>query len=217
VCIANVHLTIEAHRSKDFRKIVNNANLVTPDGMPLVATLRILGLKRQTRVYGPTLMKYICEATARAGLSIGFYGSTSDTLKALVQNLKDLFPKIKVGYTYNPPFRPLTLSEDLEIIKKINASKIKILFVGLGCPKQERWMAAHHTRIKAVMIGVGAAFDFYAGTKRQAPEWMMQIGLEWLFRLLQEPKRLWKRYLIGNPLFLYLALKQLLKEKLQRA
>ncbi len=216
VCAANVHMIIEAYDSEDFKKIVNNADLVTPDGMPLVMMLRILGLKNQPRVYGPTLMKHICEASARVGVSIGFYGSTSETLKALVHNLSARIPKLKVGYTYSPPFRPLTPEEDEKIIKEINASKIKILFVGLGCPKQERWMAAHHARVKAVMIGVGAGFDFFAGTKKQAPKWMMQIGLEWLFRLFTEPNRLWRRYLYNNPRFIFLVIRQILRERILR-
>jgi N-acetylglucosaminyldiphosphoundecaprenol N-acetyl-beta-D-mannosaminyltransferase len=211
VCAANVHMIMEAYDSDDFRKIVNNADIVTPDGMPLVLLLRILGLKNQSRVYGPTLMKNICEASARLGVFVGFYGSTPQTLKALVHKLTSRIPNLKVGYTYSPPFRSLALEEDETIVKEINASKIKILFVGLGCPKQEQWMASHHGRVKAVMIGVGAGFDFYAGTVKQAPKWMMRLGLEWLFRLFMEPKRLWRRYLYNNPRFLGLAALQLLK------
>ena len=211
VCVANVYMTMQAYDSEDFRKIVNKANLVTPDGMPLVLMLRILGLKKQSRVYGPTLMKHICEASARVGVSVGFYGSTPETLKTLVHNLTDCIQNLKVGYTYSPPFRSLTPEEDETIVKEINASNIKILFVGLGCPKQERWMAAHRGRVQAVMIGVGAGFDFYAGTVKQAPKWMMRMGLEWLFRLCMEPKRLWKRYLYNNPRFIGLAALQLLK------
>ena len=211
VCAANVHMIMEAYDSKEFRKIVNKADIVTPDGMPLVLLLRILGLKNQPRVYGPTLMKYICEASARVGVSVGFYGSTPETLKDLVQNLTDFIPNLDVGYNYSPPFHPLTPEEDETIVRKINASKVKILFVGLGCPKQERWMAAHRDRVKTVMVGVGAAFDFYAGTVKQAPQWMMLAGLEWLFRLCMEPERLWRRYLYNNPRFLGLAALQLLK------
>jgi N-acetylglucosaminyldiphosphoundecaprenol N-acetyl-beta-D-mannosaminyltransferase len=206
-------MIMEAYDSDDFRGIVNNADLVTPDGMPLVLLLRILGLRKQTRVYGPTLMKYICEASAQIGFSVGFYGSTPETLKALVHNLTASIPKLKIDYSYSPPFRSLTVEEDERIVKEINASKIRILFVGLGCPKQEQWMAAHHDRVKAVMIGVGAGFDFYSGTVKQAPKWVMRMGLEWLFRLCMEPKRLWRRYLYNNPRFLGLAALQLLKVK----
>jgi N-acetylglucosaminyldiphosphoundecaprenol N-acetyl-beta-D-mannosaminyltransferase len=211
VYVANVHMIMEAYDSDDFRKMVNNADLVTPDGMPLVLLLRILGLRKQTRVYGPTLMKHICEASARDEVSVGFYGSTPETIKDLIHNLTAHIPNLKIGYTYSPPFRSLTPEEDKKIVKKINASNIKILFVGLGCPKQERWMFAHRGRVKAIMIGVGAGFDFHAGTVRQAPKWMMRLGLEWLFRLCMEPKRLWRRYLYNNPRFLGLAALQLLK------
>jgi len=211
VCIANVHMAMEAYDSQDFRNIVNRADVITPDGMPLVLLLRILGLKNQPRVYGPTLMKHICEASVRIGASVGFYGSTPETLKALVKNLTNSIPNLDVGYNYSPPFRPLTSEEDETIVREINVSKIKILFVGLGCPKQERWMAAHRDRVKTVMVGVGAGFDFYAGTVKQAPQWMMLAGLEWLFRLCMEPKRLWRRYLYNNPRFLGLAALQLLK------
>jgi len=211
LCVANVHMIMEAYDSEDFRNIVNKADVVTPDGMPLVLLLRILGLKNQPRVYGPTLMKHICEASARIAASVGFYGSTPETLKALVNNFTNSIPNLYVGYNYSPPFRLLTSEEDETIVQEINASKIKILFVGLGCPKQERWMAAHRDRVKTVMVGVGAGFDFYAGTVKQAPKWIMRAGLEWLFRLCMEPKRLWRRYLCNNPRFLGLAALQLLK------
>ena len=210
VCAANVHMVIEAYDSRDFRKIINKSDLVSPDGMPLVLMLRFLGIKSQKRVYGPTLMKHICEASAQGNISIGFYGGTPKTSKALVRNLTNQIPNLKISYAYSPPFRPLTLAEDEALVKQINSSGTQILFVGLGCPKQERWMFAHRNRVKAVMIGVGAGFDFFAGTKKQAPNWMMRIGLEWLFRLFTEPKRLWRRYLYNNPRFLCLAAMQLL-------
>lgn len=210
VCAANVHMVMESYDSEDFKNIVNNADIVTPDGMPIVLMLRILGLNGQKRVYGPTLMKYICEASAQYDIHVGFYGSTTKTLNALIHNLTSRITNLKVGYQYSPPFRPLTPEEDEAIVDDIIASKVKILFVGLGCPKQERWMFEHRKRVKAVMIGVGAGFDFFAGTKKQAPQWMMRIGLEWLFRLFTEPKRLWRRYLYHNPRFLCLAAMQLL-------
>ncbi len=165
-CVANVHMIMEAFDSEDFRKILNKADIVTPDGMPIVLLLRILGLKGQKRVYGPTLMKYLCEASAQSNVSVGFYGSTPETLMALVYNLSGCIPNFKVGYTYSPPFHQLSSEEDETIVREINDSPIKILFVGLGCPKQERWMFSHSDRIKAMMVGVGAAFDFHAGTKK---------------------------------------------------
>ena len=213
VCAANVHTTMEATDAEDFREIINEADVVAPDGMPLVLMLRFLGIKSQQRVYGPTLMKYICEASAQDGISVGFYGGTPETLKALIYNLTDQIPNLKISYACSPPFRPLTFEEDEALVKEINSSGAQILFVGLGCPKQERWMFAHRNRVKAVMIGVGAGFDFFAGVKKQAPTWMMQIGLEWLFRLFTEPKRLWRRYLYNNPRFLFLAVMQLLNLK----
>ena len=210
VCVANVHMVMEAYDSKDFRNIVNKADIVTPDGMPLVFLLGILGLRNQKRVYGPTLLKHICEVSSQVGVSVGFYGSNLKTLKALIQNLTELIPNLKINYVCSPPFHQLTEEEDEKIVREINASQIKILFIGLGCPKQERWMFAHRNKVKAVMVGVGAGFDFFARTKKQAPKWMMRIGLEWLFRLFKEPKRLWRRYLYNNPRFLYLAAMQLL-------
>jgi N-acetylglucosaminyldiphosphoundecaprenol N-acetyl-beta-D-mannosaminyltransferase len=213
VCAANVHMIMEAYDSEDFRNIINKADIVTPDGIPLVLMLRLLGLNGQKRVYGPTFMKYVCESSAQSGISVGFYGGTSETLKALVRNLTNQIPNLKISYAYSPAFRALTFEEDESIVKEINSSGTKILFVGLGCPKQERWMFAHRDSVKAVMIGVGAGFDFFAETKKQAPKCMMRIGLEWLFRLFTEPKRLWRRYLYHNPRFLCLAAMQLLHLK----
>lgn len=209
VCVANVHMTMEAYDAPDFRQIVNAADLVTPDGMPLVWMLRRLGVPDQERVYGPELTLRVCEAAAREGVSVGFYGGTPEALKGLVQNLEARFPSLKVAYAESPPFRPLTHEEDARIVEEINASGARILFVGLGCPKQERWMAEHKGRVQAVMLGVGAAFDFHAGSVPQAPEWMQNTGLEWLFRLLSEPRRLWRRYAKHNPRFAILALMQL--------
>lgn len=209
VCVANVHMTMEAYDAPDFCRIVNAADLVTPDGMPLVWMLRRLGVPDQERVYGPELTLRVCEAAAREGIPVGFYGGRPEALEGLVRNLKARFPGLKVAYAYSPPFRPLTPEEDARIVEEINASGARILFVGLGCPKQERWMAEHKGRVQAVMLGVGAAFDFHAGRVRQAPVWMQRAGLEWLFRLGQEPRRLWRRYLKHNPRFLLLAFLQL--------
>lgn len=210
VCVANVHMTMEAYDSSEFRQIVNTSDLVTPDGMPLVWMLRRLGIPDQERVYGPELVLRVCEAAAREGVRIGFYGGAPEALEGLVESLRARFPGLKVAYAHSPPFRPLTPEEDAQIVEEINASGARILFVGLGCPKQERWMAAHKGRVQAVMIGVGAAFDFHAGRLPQAPAWMQRAGLEWLFRLLTEPRRLWRRYARHNPRFVILALMQLL-------
>ena len=216
VCVANVHMTMEAFDSPEFREIVNSADLVTPDGMPLVWMLRRLGVPTQERVYGPELTLRICEAAAQRAVPVGFYGGSERALAAMVENLKARFPSLQVAYAYSPPFRPLTLEEDDQIVNAINASGARILFVGLGCPKQERWLAAHRGRVQAVMLGVGAAFDFHAGTVRQAPPWMQRAGLEWFFRLLMEPRRLWRRYFKHNPRFMVLATAQLLKTRMFR-
>ncbi|WP_069470589.1 WecB/TagA/CpsF family glycosyltransferase [Candidatus Marithrix sp. Canyon 246] len=211
VCIANVHMTMEAYDKPEFQKIVNSADLVTPDGMPLVWTLRRLGIKIDDRVYGPTLMLHVCEAAEKHGIPIGLYGGSSETLEALKKNLKNKYTKIKIVYSYSPPFRSLTPEEDEQVVTNINALGVKILLVGLGCPKQEIWMNNHKDRLKVVMLGVGAAFDFHAGKIKQAPRWMQNIGIEWLFRLIMEPKRLWKRYLKHNPRFVVLIILQLIK------
>jgi len=210
ICIANVHVLMEAYDSAAYQKVINHADLTTTDGMPLVWMLRMKGVKNQTRVYGPQLMLHVLERAEKEQIPIGFYGSDETTLKKLVSNIRDRFPSLLVKYTFSPPFRKLDNREDTEIIKAINDSKTRILFVGLGCPKQELWMAEHKGKFSAIMLGVGAAFDFHAGNKPQAPTWMQAIGMEWLFRLLHEPRRLAKRYLYNNPRFILLALLELM-------
>ena len=210
VCAANVHMLMEAYDSPMYSQIVNSADLVTPDGMPLVWMMRLKGQRDQQRVYGPTLMLHILEAAARENISVGFYGSSPEVLQALTAKLYDRFPNLKVAYSFSPPFRDMTPDEDASAVNEINQSGARILFVGLGCPKQEEWMAEHRGKVNAVMLGVGAAFDFYAGVKSQAPSWMQKIGLEWFYRLLTEPRRLWWRYLYHNPRFIFLAALDLL-------
>ena len=209
VCAANVHMLMEAYDSPEFQQVVNGADLVTPDGMPLVWMLQCLGYPKQERVYGPDLTLKLIEAAVVQEISVGFYGGTAETLVGLTASFKEKYPNLQIRYSYSPPFRPLTATEDESVILAVNASGAQILFIGLGCPKQERWMAAHKGRIQAVMLGVGAAFDIHAGQKPQAPAWMQQTSLEWLFRLFSEPRRLWRRYLFYNPRFLVLALLQL--------
>jgi N-acetylglucosaminyldiphosphoundecaprenol N-acetyl-beta-D-mannosaminyltransferase len=189
---------------------MNAADLVTPDGMPLVWGLRLLGHRCASRVYGPDLMPLALEMAASNGFRVGLYGGSPDALNRLRRVASNRFPNLEVSYAYSPPFRPLTADEDERIVDEINGSGATILFIGLSTPKQEYWMAEHKGRIPAVMIGVGAAFDFLAGAKRQAPRWMMRIGMEWFFRLLTEPRRLWKRYLKHNPRFVVLFALQLL-------
>lgn len=209
VCAANVHMVMEGYDSPAFRNVVNSADLVVPDGMPLAWGLRLLGVRGQERVYGPDLMLHVCEAAAFHGVPVGFYGGSPETLQDLVKKLRSRYPGLQVAYQYSPPFRPLTAEEDAAVTQQIVASGARILFVGLGCPKQERWMAEHKGKIPAVMLGVGAAFDFHAGRIPQAPRWVQNIGMEWFFRLCMEPRRLWRRYVKHNPRFLVLFALQL--------
>lgn len=210
VCAANVHMVMEAHDFPEFAAMVNQADLVTPDGMPLVWMMRAKGVREQARVYGPTLMLYVLENAARESIAVGFYGGKPAVLERLVKKMQIRFPTLNLVYACSPSFDHIGPDEDTAIVEKINQSGARILFVGLGCPKQEIWMAKHRGRVRAVMIGVGAAFDFHAGFKPQAPAWMQNLGLEWFFRLLTEPRRLWKRYLYHNSRFLFLAIADLL-------
>jgi N-acetylglucosaminyldiphosphoundecaprenol N-acetyl-beta-D-mannosaminyltransferase len=201
---------MEAFDSESLRRMVNEADLVTPDGMPLVWALKRLGVSDASRVYGPELMPHVLERAARENVPIGLYGGTSESLETLAQVLKARFPSVQIACQIAPPFRPLTPEEDEAVTQEIIASGARILFVGIGCPKQEKWMVAHRERIPAVMLGVGAAFDFHTGRVRQAPRWIRGAGLEWAFRLMMEPRRLWKRYAKHNPRFAGLFLLQLL-------
>lgn len=211
ITITNVHVIMEAQRDPALRRILNRAALVTPDGMPLVWLCRLQGHKHVGRVYGPDLLLAACEHGLEQGWRHYFYGGAEGVPDLLAQKLSVRFPGLLVAGAYSPPFRALTPEEDEAVVQRINAAQADILWVGLGAPKQEYWMAAHLGRIEApVMIGVGAAFDFHAGLKRQAPRWMQRSGLEWLFRLLSEPRRLWKRYLVNNPWFVWLVVLQLL-------
>ncbi len=210
VCVGNVHMIMEAKDSPIFKDILNNADLVTPDGMPLVWMMRLKKVKGQERVYGPTLMLHVLESAARENIPIGFYGALPDTLDRLIEIVKSRYVDLNIAFSMSPPYRELSTQEDDEIVMKMNQSGVRILFVGLGCPKQEQWMAAHRGRVNAVMLGVGAAFDFHAGIKSQAPLLLQSLGLEWMFRLATEPRRLWKRYLHHNPRFVVLAIADLL-------
>ena len=212
VCAANVHMLMEAWDSPEFAKVLEDAAIVTPDGMPLVWGLRLLGFPEASRVYGPTLTLHVCEAAAKAQIPIGLYGGTPESLVNFTKFLESKFPTIKISCAISPPFRPLTPEEDSEYTQTITNSGAKILLVGIGCPKQEKWMAAHQGKVQAVMLGVGAAFDFHSGQIKQAPSFMQQTGLEWLFRLMMEPRRLWKRYIYNNPRFVCLFIFQLIKD-----
>jgi N-acetylglucosaminyldiphosphoundecaprenol N-acetyl-beta-D-mannosaminyltransferase len=213
VCEAPVRMVMEAHDHPDYRQMINAADIVTPGGMPVVWTLRRLGLPRQPRVYGPEITLRVCRAAALEGIPVGFYGTTDPTLRLLIEKLRRRFPELEVTFSCAPPFRPLNPDEDAAVVKRINQSGCRVLCVGLGCPKQERWMALHRGRVQAVMLGVGAAFDFISGVKKQAPLPVQRLGLEWAFRLAAEPRRLWHRYLYYNPRFVFLIARQLMHQR----
>ena len=202
VCVATVNNVMEAYDSPAFRTVMNSADLVTADGMPLVWGLRLLGERDATRVYGPDLMPHVLAAAERARVPVGFYGGSPTVLERLLANLRQRYPALRIAYAWSPPFRRLTSEEDARVVREIGDSGARIVFVGISTPKQERWMSQHRGCVRAVMVGVGAAFDFLAGVKPQAPRWMQRSGLEWLFRLASEPRRLWRRYLRHNPRFL---------------
>lgn len=204
VTACNVHSVMEAHKDPSFAQVLNGAAIATPDGMPLVWTLRRRGRKEQKRVYGPDLLLHFAGfAAGRDDLASYFYGGADGVAAELGARLQKRFPGFHVAGAESPPFRELTPGEDAEVVARVNDSGAAVLWVGLGCPKQERWMHAHRESIRPVMVGVGAAFDFLTGRARQAPRWMMRCGLEWLFRLATEPRRLWRRYLLNNPHFLW--------------
>ena len=213
VVICNVHVTVSAARDIGYREVIDCADMALPDGAPVAWMLRRIGFNRQPRISGPDLLPKLAVVCAKKDIPVYFYGSTEDVLIRLSERLKISYPGLCIVGIEAPPFRNLSSKEDEDAVKRINDSGACIVFVGLGCPKQERWMAEHRDRIKGVMIGVGAAFDFYAGTLKRAPEWMRDNGLEWLHRLMIDPKRLWKRYLITNSLFLWGAFLQFTKLK----
>jgi N-acetylglucosaminyldiphosphoundecaprenol N-acetyl-beta-D-mannosaminyltransferase len=194
---------MEARKDPSIRSILNQADIATPDGMPLVWALRSFGLREQQRVYGPNLMLTLCEQAARRGHRVFLYGGRPETLDVLQANLLKRFPELILAGAYSPPFRELTEVEEQDVRRMIREANPDFIFVGISTPKQERWMSAHkHVFPGVVMVGVGAAFDFHAGRVRQAPAWMQRNGLEWLFRLTSEPGRLWRRYVLVTPWFL---------------
>jgi N-acetylglucosaminyldiphosphoundecaprenol N-acetyl-beta-D-mannosaminyltransferase len=216
IIAANVHVVMTAYWQQHYREIVRKAALVTPDGMPLVWALRGLGVRHQSRVYGPDLMLAWCDRAATLGLSIYLYGGTEATLDKLQRNLEQRFPGLQIAGRYAPPFRALTIEEEAADVERIRATDAPVVLVGLGCPKQEEWMARQQDKLPAVMIGVGAAFSFISGEVSQAPRWMMRFGLEWFYRLMMEPRRLWQRYFINNPTFIVLFTIQLIQYWLTR-
>lgn len=202
VCVCNVHSIVSGWLDHVFQRTLNDADMTTPDGAPLVWTLRSLGFRDQQRIDGPHLMWKLFAKASEQGIPVFLFGSEGTTLELLTRRCAAAFPHLIIAGSLSPPFRPLTPDEDEQVVKTISESGAGFVFVSLGCPKQERWMAAHRHRIPGVMLGVGAAFDFYAGTLKRAPNWLQRIGMEWLYRLQREPRRLWKRYLVTNSVFL---------------
>lgn len=210
VTLCNVHSVVTASQCDDFNKVINQADLALPDGAPVAWSLRREGFPQQTRINGPDLTWRYLAVAEKIGQSVFFYGSTDETLARLLARIKKSFPKLRLAGMVSPPYRELSAEEDQAYVDQINKSGANVVFVGLGCPKQEAWMAAHRGRIHAVMLGVGAAFDYHAGTIQRAPTWMQKMGLEWFHRLCAEPKRLLKRYAQTNSVFIYRTAKNML-------
>ncbi len=200
----NVHVVMTAQNNQKLMAALNHPNAFSqPDGMPLVWAIKTYGKKINNRIYGPDTFERCMEKSAELGLKHFFYGSTEKTLSLLQKNLLEKFPKLIISGSYSPPFRPLTKEEEIEVAKKINETNANIVWVGIGAPKQEIWVDKMAKKLSAsVVVAIGAAFDFHAGTVKQAPNWMQNHGLEWLYRLIQEPRRLWFRYLYYNPLYI---------------
>ncbi|MFA4966580.1 MAG: WecB/TagA/CpsF family glycosyltransferase [Thermoleophilia bacterium] len=211
VCAANVHMVMEAWDDPGYRAIINGADLVVPDGQPLVWALRWLGVPQRRRVrVSPDLLVRLFAEAERSGSAVGLYGGSDQTLPQFMASLAKQWPSLRVPFAWAPPFRPLTTNEDAEVVERISAAGVRLLLVGLGCPKQERWMAEHRERLSCVMIGVGAAFDLFGGRTKEAPRWTRDIGLEWAWRLVQEPRRLWRRHARHDPRFIALLLWQII-------
>lgn len=211
VCCANVHVVITAKANPDLHQALDEANMVVPDGSPIAWMVSWLLKIKQRRIAGPDLMWALCSEAGDRGISVYLYGSHEDTLDRLETRLLNHFPSLRIVGRESPPFRPLTTEEELRTVERINASGAGLVFIGIGCPKQELWMRRQSHAVNAVMLGVGAAFDFHAGAIRRAPRWIRGIGLEWLFRLIQEPTRLLGRYLNTNIRFMGLASVQLVR------
>jgi N-acetylglucosaminyldiphosphoundecaprenol N-acetyl-beta-D-mannosaminyltransferase len=216
VCVASVNNVMHSWDEARFRRVMNEADLVMPDGMPLVWGLRALGVRHASRVRGTNLVEALLDGLSAEGLPVGFYGGAPHVLEDLRTTVEARWPGLQVAYAWSPPFRPLTAQEDEHVVATLADSPVTVLLVGMSTPKQDEWMSLHRGRIPAVMVGVGAAFDFLSGHKPQAPSLIQRAGLEWTFRLATEPRRLARRYLTQNPRFVVLFGTQLLKAQLNR-
>lgn len=213
VCVANVHMVITAWRNEKLSKIMEESLFVTADGLPLVWVLKQSGFKEAERVTGTDLALKLCEAAADEGIPVYFYGGYPETIKTLKAFIAKRFLNLKVVGYESPPLLPLQPEIDQDVVFRIIKSGARIVFVGLGCPKQEYWMAAYTSHLPAILIGVGAVFDFLGGTCQRAPVWLQKLGLEWAHRLATQPRRMWKRYAKTNPLFVWLVLREWIKQR----
>jgi N-acetylglucosaminyldiphosphoundecaprenol N-acetyl-beta-D-mannosaminyltransferase len=216
VCVGNVHMLMEAYWDPAFANVLESADMITPDGMPLVWTMNLLRRRPHDRVCGMHILRNVCERASTTGLGVYFLGCEASVLDRMRQRLKQEYPNLKIAGMEPLPFRPLTAEEDRQVVRNINESQAGIVFVALGCPKQEIWMHQHKDKIQAVMAGIGGVFPVYAGLKKHAPNWVQQSGLEWFFRLVQEPGRLWHRYSSTIPPFIYLSARQVITTKVRR-
>jgi len=207
VCFTNVHMLMEADRSAAFQQVLNRADLALPDGAPVAMYLTRKYTLAQERMPGMDMLPILLQEAEQRGKSVFFYGGTQMVLDAIVEKIGLDFPALRVAGTLSPPYRPLTLSEDADFVAQINNAQTDLLFVALGCPKQEKWMAEHQPTIKACMLGVGQAFLTYAGLEKRLPPLLRKLPLEWLYRLVLEPRRLFKRYAVTNTRFLWKVMK----------
>ena len=215
-CVANVHMLIEAFEDKNFAKTVSDAKIVTPDGRPLTWAIRMLYGIQQDRVAGMDLLPDLLGVAEKSDISVYFYGGHPDMISKTDVFLKARYPGLRVAGLHSPPFRKLTSQEESDVVTNINNSGAQIVFVALGCPKQEKWMAEWSSRINGIMIGIGGALPVMVGAQKRAPNWIQKYGLEWLYRLVQEPRRLFKRYAITNSKFIYLFAKSYISSRFRK-
>jgi N-acetylglucosaminyldiphosphoundecaprenol N-acetyl-beta-D-mannosaminyltransferase len=216
VCFANVHMVMEAYKDKAFNQLLTEADIVSPDGKPLSIFMKIFDGVKQDRVPGMDVLPKLIQKANEQNLGVYFYGSTDEVLKDIEDKIRSDYPNVRIAGTLSPPFRALTAEEDEEIVQKINATNPDLLFVILGCPKQEKWMAAHKNRINTCMLGVGQAVLTFTGKEKRLPQWARNLSLEWTYRLWLEPKRLFKRYMITNTYFMWVVFGLFVKRKIFR-